>query len=92
MAPIDGINRLLEQHEQGVYTLRELFPRLVKNTPLDHLAYLEQCLPSEMWKNFVTWIQDYPLEGGVQIRCDESLPIDKITWLKEHTLPKREAM
>ncbi|MFT5525238.1 MAG: hypothetical protein ACI9HK_003205 [Pirellulaceae bacterium] len=85
MPAIDDIRRLVKRHEQCVYTLRELLPLLVKRTPQENLADLKTCLPGEIWAPFVKWIQDYPLDGGIQIRDGEELPIEKIKWLKQAT-------
>jgi len=85
----DQINRILKWHDQGAYTRLELLPLLIKNTPQEHLGDLKSLLPVEIWLALVEWIHDYPLHGGIQIRDGESLPIEKIIWLKQQTQDER---
>ena len=85
MAAVDEISRLIRRYQQGAYTLRELLPLVVKHTPHERLVELKGALPGEIWTTFVKWIQDYPLDGGIQIRDHEDLSIQKIKWLKQHT-------
>ena len=75
------IAQLIELHEGGVFTLRELLPLLVDRTSVEDLHLLRD-LPERIHRPFVEWVRDYPLEGGIQIRDEPNLSVEKLAWLK----------
>jgi hypothetical protein len=84
MAFADTIRAVIKKQEDGIYTVRELFPLLVKRTlPGDALDLL-LLLPPEIRSAFESWVRQYPLEGGMQIRdSEEKLSLKTIMSLKD---------
>jgi len=89
MTSKDQIRRILTQHQQGIYTLLELLPHLVYITPKEDLGDLKSVLPGDLWKAFVEWVDDYPLEGGIMLSDAPPLSDEKIIWLKNATRGER---
>lgn len=79
----ERIDRLLELYREGMYIPLELFGMFIMKTPQENLGELKELLPHDIWTPFAEWIDEYPLEGGFQIRSGPRLPIEKIIWLKE---------
>lgn len=76
------VQRRIQQHANGEYTVRELFPLLASLTPPDGAAELVQLIPGELSESFGDWVKAYPLEGGIKIRDGEDLPQLVIERLK----------
>jgi hypothetical protein len=83
MAGMEAIHKIVEKHRQGVYTLREIFSLLVKNTNEQNVSGVVKALPSDIRGALQKWLNEYPLEGGIQIRDSAELPVSTIVILKK---------
>ena len=70
----ERVRRRIQQHYDGEYTVRELFPLLASLIPPDGAAELVQLIPREFSESFRAWVEAYPLEGGIKVRDGEELP------------------
>lgn len=76
------ISRLIALYRSGVYTLREILPQLAIAISKDEACELINFLPEDIQASFAAWINEYPLEGGIQIRDTREIPIETIIELK----------